>query len=150
MRRERYVQEAVIILLKGDSALTIALGGDTEIRADSWPGPDWNYPCLRVAINSLTPTTDGKCHLTAWTVTFSIFAFTQPIVSAGTYDASSLQCANLMLRTASALLGERIASSGNFAPVTAVNIVGQNAPVPEAPAGGWRGELLCEMQIIEL
>lgn len=150
MRRERYIQEAVIAVLKGDTLLTTALGGDTEIRADSWPGPDWNYPCLRVVINSLSPATDGLCHLTAWNVTFSIFVFTQPTVMAGTYDASSLQCATLIFRVGGAVLGERIESSGNFVPITAINIVGQNAPVPEAPAGGWRGELLCEMRIIEI
>ena len=150
MRRERFIQEAIINLLKGDATLTTALGGDTEIRADSWPGPDWSFPCLRVAINSLSPATEGKCHLTEWNVTFSIFVFTQPMVSTGTYDASSLQCANLMRNTASALLGERIESSGNFGPVTAINIAGQNAPVPEATPGGWRGELLCEMRVIEV
>lgn len=150
MRKERFILEAVINLLKGDANLTIALGGNTEVRGDSWPSPDWNYPCLRVVINSISPATTGKCHLIAWNATFSVFVFTQPTVSVGTYDASSLQCANIMKDTATALLGERIESSGNFVPITAINIAGQNAPVPEVTPGGWRGELLSEMRIIEV
>ena len=42
------VQEAIISELKGDTTLTTALGGDTEIREDMWPSPDWNYPRIPV------------------------------------------------------------------------------------------------------
>lgn len=144
------VQEAIISELQGYAPLTTALGGTTEIREDSWPGPDWNFPCVRVALNSLTPTTMGKCHLTMWTITFSVFVFTQPVLSAGVYDASSSQCGTLMDHVADGLFGQRISSSGNFVPETAINITGQNAPVDEPPPGGWRGEVLCEMTVLEV
>ena len=144
------VQESIISELKGYAALTTALGGSTEIREDDWPSSDWNYPCVRVALNSPTPLTTGKCHLTAWTVTFSVFVFTQPALSSGIYDSSSKECGEIMDHVVAALFGERITSPGNFYPETAVNITGQNAPVPELPPGGWRGEVLCQMTILEL
>lgn len=144
------VQEAIISELKGDITLTTALGGDTEIREDMWPSPDWNYPCVRVAMNLDSPYSPGKCHLTEWSTAFSIFVFTQPALSAGIYNASSQQCSNLMNDVKAALFGQRIASGGNFVPITAVNITGSNAPTPELPPGGWRGEVLCEMTILEV
>lgn len=144
------VQIAIISELKGDTTLTTALGGDTEIREDMWPSLDWNYPCIRVAINSASAYSSGKCHLVEWQTTFSIFVFTQPTLSGTTYNASSLQCSNLMNNVKSALFGQRIGSSGNFIPITAINVTGANPPVPELPPGGWRGEVLCEMTILEV
>lgn len=144
------VQAAIIAELKGNAALTTALGGDTEIREGMWPSPDWNYPCIRVAMNLDSPYSAGKCHLTEWSVTFSILVFTQQTLSVATYDASSLQCSSLMNNVKAALFGERIESSGNFVPITAVNITGSNAPVSELPPGGWRGEVLCEMTVLEI
>lgn len=144
------VQAALISKLKNDATLTTALGGDSEIREDMWPGPDWTYPCIRAAINLATPPSTGGCHLKQWMVTFSILVFTEPTVSGATYDASSLQCTNLMSNVKSALFGEKIESVGNFVAMTTVNITGENAPVPEMPAGGWRGEVLCEMSLLEV
>lgn len=144
------IQSVIISTLKADTTLTTALGGDTEIREDDWPGPDWNFPCVRVAINTTTPISPGKCHLTELFVTFSIFVFTQPSLSVTTYDASSLQCSNLMDNVVEAIFGQKIESSGLFVAMTAVNVTGQNAPVPEFPPGGWRGEVLCEMTVLEV
>ena len=141
------VQEAIITKLKGDLSLTTALGGSDEIREDEWPGPDWTYPATRVAVNSLTPTSEGGCHLSEWSVTFSIFVFTEPIESGGIYTADSSQCSTLMFYIANALFGEYVNSSGNFVAMSSVNITGENPPVPEPPPGGWRGEVLCEMRV---
>lgn len=143
------VQTALITALKANVALTTALGGDTEIREDEWPGPDWSYPCVRVALNTLFPTSPGKCHLTSWTVTFSVFVFTQPTVSAGTYTADTQQCMDLMNLVIATLFGQQI-TAATFAAETSVNITGQNAPVEEPPPGGWRGEVLCEMIVVEI
>lgn len=144
------VQVALIAILKANAALTTALGGADEIREDEWPGPDWSYPCVRVALNTLFPTSPGKCHLTSWTVTFSIFVFTQPTVSAGTYTADSQQCMDLMNLVVDTLFGIRVESTGNFIAEAAANVTGQNAPVPEPPPGGWRGEVLYEMIVVEI
>jgi len=142
------VQSAVITVLKADTDL-VAVVGD-EIREDEWPGTDWAYPCVRVALNLLTPNSTGNCHLKNWTVTFSTLVLTQPTSSGGVYNFSSDQCNQIMNLCTAALFGEKVESSGNFVAETAVNITGQNSPVPEPPPGGWRGEVLCEMRLKEV
>ena len=137
-----YFQRAVIDKLKADTTLTTELGGSNEIREDEWPGSDWSYPCLRIGIRDMTPSTDGKCHLTSWDVEFSVIAFTQPTVSGGIYNASSDKCADLMDYVVDALYGEELSITGRFHTETRVNVVNCLGPVPELPPGGWRGEVV--------
>jgi hypothetical protein len=144
------VQTALITALKADATLVAALGGSDEIREDEWPGTDWVYPNVRVALNLMVPTTTGNCHLTSWTVTFSTLVFTQPTSSVGVYDVSSDQCNQIMNDCAAALFGSKIESAGVFFAETAANITGQNAPVSLPPPGGWRGEVLWEMRLKEV
>lgn len=144
------VQEALITKLQNDPDLPTVLGGSDEIREDEWPGTDWVYPCIRVALNLLIPNSAGNCHLTNWTVTFSTLVFTQPTSSAGVYNVSSDPCNQLMSLCAAALFGKKVESAGKFIAETAVNITGQNVPVSLLPPGSWRGEVLCEMKVKEV
>jgi len=145
--RIRYIQEAIISELKGDSTLTTALASSDEIREDEWPSPNWSFPCLRIAVNLLDPFSDGLCHLDEWLVTFSVFVFTETEVSGTIYEASSKECSDIMRRVVSALHGKRLTFSNGLVHETRVNVSGQNAPVPEPSPGGWRGEILCEMKV---
>lgn len=143
------LQGALITTLKAYTDLTTALGGSTEIREDAWPGTDWVYPCVRVAINLISPSTSGKCHLSAWSATFSIFVYTQPTDSGGVYDTSSDPCSSLMRHVAAAIFGKKVEPTG-FVCETRVNVTGQNAPVSMPPPGGWRGEVLFETRLKEV
>lgn len=136
--------------MDASAELTAALGDCTDIREDNWPGPDWCYPAVRVAVTSLNPATDGSCHLTIWDVTFSIIVYSQPTISAGIYDASSLQCADICDIIAAALFGERLESAGEFFAETAINIVDRIPPIPEPPPGGWRGEVIFNTTLVQL
>jgi len=143
------VQKAILSILKTDASLLAEIGAASDIKEDYWPGSDWSYPAIRIAINSAIPASVGSCHLTLWDVGFSIFAFTQPTsIGSPFITQSSYECSNLMALIAQALFGMRV-TGDDFVPVTAVGILGQNPPVPEPPPAGWRGEILFSMQIKE-
>ena len=144
------VQTEVIEELQNHIDLVAELGTSSQIKEDSWPGPDWVYPAVRVGMDSLTPISTGNCHTSEWAITFSVFVFTQPTVSGAVYNTSSQQCNNIVREVKCALLGTRIESAGNFVPITAINIAGENEPVPEPPPGGWRGEVLFEVKVREV
>ena len=148
-RRIRFIQQAIIDKLKSDPVITTALTDSDEIREDEWPSSDWTYPCLRVAVNLLNPTSTGNCHLSNWLTTFSIFVFTEYKLSGEIYDASSRECSDIMRRVTTMLHGKRLTFSNGYSHETRVNIRGQNAPVPLPSPGGWRGEVLGEFRFKE-
>lgn len=54
------IQADIVALLKGDSTITDLLASASEVREANYMGPDWNYPTLRVAIDTQTPRVDSQ------------------------------------------------------------------------------------------
>lgn len=53
------IQQAWIAKLKANSAVTAVVNA-LEIRENSWKGTGFTYPCIRVKLTRLSPTTPGS------------------------------------------------------------------------------------------
>lgn len=131
------VQAAIISLMKSQPELVSAV--QLEIREDNWMGTDFHYPGYRVAVNTLSPQTNGECRPLIFEVAWAVYCFAE---STSSKDSSYL--AGLV---AAALMGKQL-KSVTIVPVTRINIPdnGIMLPVPEGERF-WRAEVNFRAQI---
>lgn len=68
------LQEAIISKLKADATLIASLATDKEVREAQWQGITFEYPCVRVALETQTPKFPG---CTLYALTFIVSAMSE-------------------------------------------------------------------------
>ena len=125
------IQAAILSLMKSQGELVSAV--QLEIREDNWMGTTFVYPAYRVAVNTLSPQTNGECRPLIFEVAWAVYCFSE--------STSSKQSAYLAGLVAAALMGKQLKST-TIVPVTRINIPdsGIMMPVPEGERF-WRAEV---------
>ncbi len=131
------VQAAILILMKSQAELVSAV--QDEIREDNWMGTTFKYPAYRLAVNTLSPQTNGECRPLIMEVAWAVYCFSE--------STSSQQSSYLAGLVAAAMMGKQIRTT-TIVPVTRINIPdnGIMLPVPEGERF-WRAEVNFRAQI---
>ena len=74
MLRNDQIQAAIIAKLKANNTIVALLDSSAEIKEDQYQGTEYNYPAVRVQLNSNEPLTqDENCPHTRIGVTLLVF-----------------------------------------------------------------------------
>lgn len=68
------IRGALIDYMKSKTTITAALGSTTEIRERQWQGTEFDYPCIRVKINSAVPQMVGECNIFDCSLSILVFS----------------------------------------------------------------------------
>lgn len=70
------IRGALIDYMKSKPDIIAALGSTTEIRERQWQGTEFDYPCIRVKINSIVPQMAGECNIFDCSLSILVFSET--------------------------------------------------------------------------
>ena len=127
LRRNDEIKQGIIAKLKASSSVTAELGAATDIKESQWQGTEFDYPAIRVRINSNIPVGSADCGAA---FTASILVFTE--------DASSAKCDEIAGIISEVLHDTQFVSAGMNFGLWRTNLV----PAIRRDTRTWRAEVL--------